>query len=138
MKVSLPIACDMSVFTAEERAAHGSLSTELFLRLARSVRELQDGYAFQFEHDPQLFRKLAEWVLVEQKCCPFFTFVLELEPTGGLIWLRVTGPAGAKVLIGNELSARGIASATRTSPAGTSTAAPGVGGMRAKSPSSVT
>jgi hypothetical protein len=107
MKLKLPIACDMSVFVPDEKAAHERRSTELLVRLTRNVRELPNGYRFQFERTPEMFRTLADWIIDEQKCCPFFAFKLELEPAGGGIWLELTAPRGAKEIIAQELWTRG-------------------------------
>jgi hypothetical protein len=107
MKIKPPIACDMSVFGPGEKAAHERRSTDLLVRLARNVRELPNGYRFQFERSPEMFRTLADWIVDEQRCCPFFVFKLEFEPAGGGIWLELTGPRGAKDIIVQELWTRG-------------------------------
>ena len=39
---------------------------------------------------------LAEYVSLERLCCPFFDFAIEVGRGGGEVWLRMTGPEGAK------------------------------------------
>jgi len=34
---------------------------------------------------------LAHFVEPERQCCSFYHFVLEIEPGGGPLWLRLTG-----------------------------------------------
>lgn len=62
------------------------------------VVELPNGYAFRFPAQTDLLMTLAEFVTRERLCCPFFTFQIEVNPAGEL-WLRLTGPAGTKLLI---------------------------------------
>jgi hypothetical protein len=38
----------------------------------------------------------AEDLNLEQRCCPFMRFVIEIEPEHGPLWLRWTGPHGTK------------------------------------------
>jgi hypothetical protein len=46
---------------------------------------------------------LAEWVRLERKCCPFFTFAIEVEGVTGATWLTLSGPPGVKEFIRLEL-----------------------------------
>jgi hypothetical protein len=70
------------------------------LREARkAVRELPNGYEFQFSPDPKTVAMVAEWAAAERVCCPFFNIELRMEPEGGPFWLRLTGRKGTKEFI---------------------------------------
>lgn len=84
-----PIVCDLTVFSAETRQEMAGLP-ELFKAVAK-VKELPDGYAFQFPNEPGMFMAIATFVEHERQCCPFYSFALEAEPNNGPFWLRMTG-----------------------------------------------
>jgi hypothetical protein len=44
-------------------------------------------------------------VVAESKCCPFFDFHIDLEETGNLLCLRLTGEEGIKAFIRTEFGA---------------------------------
>jgi hypothetical protein len=96
---SLPIACDLSVMGAAQRKRHRAVIERWRQKIQETV-ELTDGYAFRFEPDDALFLTLSEFITLERRCCPFLGFALALDPAGGPMWLRLTGRAGAKELIG--------------------------------------
>ena len=93
-------ACNANTLSAPERARHEELSRRLFAAVDEQ-RELADGYAFRMTADNLV--RAAEWVSLERRCCPFFTFGLEQSRNGGPVWLRVTGPEGVKAFIREEL-----------------------------------
>lgn len=92
-------ACNMNAMTKSERAAHQKLSRKL-LDAVEARSELRNGYAFRLPS--RAFMTAAEWVSLERRCCPFFTFELELAADGGPVWLRVTGARGIKEFIRAE------------------------------------
>ncbi len=88
-------ACDLSALTDDQRQRHVQLYHWLTdLRL--DVRELDDGYAFDFAADPSTYPIVAEFMALEHLCCPFFRLALEIEPGGKTIALRITGTEGVK------------------------------------------
>lgn len=97
-----PIACDLTAMTAEQRARRQILARQMHA-VTKEVRELPDGYAFRFSAEPELCLTLAEFMTFERLCCPFFTFILELEHEGGPMWLRLTGRDGVKQFLRAEL-----------------------------------
>jgi hypothetical protein len=97
-----PIACDFSAMTAGQRARRQVLARQMHAA-TKEVRELADGYAFRFSAEPELCLTLAEFMTLERLCCPFFTFMLELEHEGGPMWLRLTGRDGVKQFLRAEL-----------------------------------
>lgn len=90
-----PIVCDLTVFSADTRAEMAANVPALF-KAVQEVRELPDGYAFQFPNEPGIFMALANFVEHERQCCPFYHIVLEAAPNGGPFWLRMTGGEGVK------------------------------------------
>jgi hypothetical protein len=88
-----PIACTLDMNSQGER--HEEIKEQLFSRQL-SVEELPDGYAYRFPGEPEIMQRLAEFVLFERQCCPFFTFELIFEPDQGPATLRLRGPAGTK------------------------------------------
>jgi|GEM_PF-72953 Methylase involved in ubiquinone/menaquinone biosynthesis len=98
-----PIACDMTAIPTNQRQAHLATSRELFSRI-EEFRELANGYEFRFTNEAKLLLKLVEFISLEKLCCPFLSFVIEVEPEGGPVWLRLTGREGVKAFIREEIS----------------------------------
>jgi hypothetical protein len=90
----IPIACDMSAISADEREAHEMLAKQLFFEAVPERQELDDGYAFRFRADQ--YALLAAFIGNERLCCPFFRFTLEVTSAQGPLWLRITGGEGVK------------------------------------------
>jgi hypothetical protein len=94
-----PFACNMKALTKAERATYQKLTRELWASVTER-RELSDGYAFRSPAEELM--TAARWVSFERKCCPFFTFEIEVGGNGGPLWLRVTGAKGIKAFIREE------------------------------------
>lgn len=99
--VPSPIACDMMAIPQDQRQVHINTSKELFSRI-QEFRELENGYEFRFTSD--VIGELARFIALEKLCCPFLNFVVEVEEDGGPLWLRLTGRAGVKAFIREEIS----------------------------------
>jgi hypothetical protein len=94
-----PFACDRTALDPAARKRHfDELGPALRDRI-RGVRELADGYEFEFSADPATVQQVAEWAAGERLCCPFFDIVMELKREGAPLWLRLTGRAGTKQFI---------------------------------------
>lgn len=102
-KAQSPIACDMSVLSPTQRQTHLATSRELFANV-QAIKELPDGYEFQFAEDPCALKKLAEFVSLEKLCCPFLNFAIEVAAEGGPVTLRLSGREGVKAFIREEIS----------------------------------
>lgn len=94
-----PFACDRSALNPEQRKRHFDDLGPKLRTLVRGVRELSDGYEFQFPGDPRTFQLIAEWTPGEHLCCPFFDIGLRLDREGGATWIRLTGRPGIKNFI---------------------------------------
>ena len=94
-----PFACNRLALTPEQRKRHFDELSPKLLLLKKSVRELPNGYEFEFPADPKTVQLVAEWAVGERACCPFFDIDMRLEREGGSLWLGVTGREGVKQFI---------------------------------------
>jgi hypothetical protein len=94
-----PLACDRMALSDAERTRHFDELGPALRKIKKSVRELPDGYEFEFPADRASLALLEEWVAGEHACCPFFDITLRLEREGGPVWLRLTGREGGKHFI---------------------------------------
>src|SRR2546426_5178949 len=94
-----PFACNMTALTKSERVQYARLARTL-MAAVQEKRELRNGYAFRLP--PASLVTAAQWVAFERKCCPFFTFEMELARDEGPLWLRITGSQGVKAFIRGE------------------------------------
>ncbi|SRR6266446_7759795 len=101
-KSESPLACNLSALTAEERTRHFDELGPLLRSLKKDVRELVDGYEFEFPSNPTTYRLLMEWAAGERLCCPFFDVDVRSTREGGPLLLRLTGREGVKQFIEAE------------------------------------
>jgi hypothetical protein len=87
--------CNTKALNPSERAHHKLLTEKLVARRTRIV-ETEKGYEFQYSATTISLAELADWVVAESKCCPFFGFHIDLEDEGMLLCLRLTGEEGVK------------------------------------------
>ena len=99
---NLPIACDLTAIVADERGAHMARATQLVMHAYAERQELPNGYAWRFSAEQ--YDEVARYVANERRCCPFFTFTVEVAPAGGPVWLRVTGDETIKAYLQSELA----------------------------------
>ena len=78
MNNTSPFACNMNALSREERLRHNELGGILRSALL-AVRELPDGYEFEFPLRPANYRALIELTPLERACCPFFTISIVLN-----------------------------------------------------------
>ena len=95
--------CNTKALTPAERARHKEL-TEKLITARKATVETEKGYEFQFSPKDISIGELAVWVVAEGKCCPFFDFHIDLEQSGSLLCLRLTGEEGIKAFIRSEFS----------------------------------
>ena len=98
-----PFACDMTAIAPDQRDAHRAATSRLF-QAVEQTRELVNGYAFRLPNESALLNTVAEFIVLERLCCPFFGFGLEVEPEGGSVWLSLTGREGIKPFIMAEIA----------------------------------
>jgi hypothetical protein len=95
-------ACKLLALTPEQRKRHFEELGPKLLSLKKRVRELPNGYEFEFPQDVNTVQLVAEWAIGEHACCPFFEIDMRLEREGGSFWLRLTGREGVKQFIQSE------------------------------------
>jgi hypothetical protein len=93
--------CNINALDPTERAHHQQLTAKLIAARSEIV-ELPRGYEFQFSPSSISIAELADWVVAEGKCCPFFNFHIDLEKRGNLLCLGLTGEEGIKQVIRTE------------------------------------
>ncbi len=95
-------ACDLNALTPQERDHHVALAQTLFGSLV-DARELENGYALRLPDAPDTLATVADFIAHDRRCCPFFSFGVEVGAHGGPIWLRITGARGVKQAFVAEL-----------------------------------
>lgn len=98
-KAASPFACDRDALDPVARKRHFDELGPQLRDAILGVRELSEGYEFQFSPDPTTVQKVAEWAAGERLCCPFFDIALRMGPEHGPFWLRLTGRQGTKAFI---------------------------------------
>jgi hypothetical protein len=98
-KKGSPFYCNRLALTPQLRKRHFEELGPKLRSLRKSVRELKNGYEFEFPGDTATYQLLTEWAIQERLCCPFFDISLRLEPEGGPLWLRLSGREGTKEFI---------------------------------------
>ena len=98
-----PFACQRSALSAADRKRHFDELGPTLRGMVKNVRELRDGYEFEFPADPATFRLVAEWAAGEHLCCPFFDIDLRQEREKGAFWMRLSGRSGVKQFIEADL-----------------------------------
>ncbi len=90
------LACQLSGDEFQKRKA--VLEEKVFSKV-KKVEELEDGYAFFFEQEGDQLITVVDYMLAENKCCPFFKQDLSILPNGeGFIW-KLTGSEQVKELL---------------------------------------
>ena len=98
-----PFACNRSALNDVGRKRHFDELGPALRGLLIHIRELRDGYEFQFPSDAATFRLVAEWAAGEHLCCPFFDIDLRQEREDGAFWMRLSGRPGVKQFIEADL-----------------------------------
>src|SRR4051794_38446738 len=83
----IPIACDLTALEADVRSRHVESARQLLSAGAQEVQELPDGFALRYTAEQ--YDQVTQFIANERLCCRFFTFVLEVTPAHGPIWLRI-------------------------------------------------
>jgi hypothetical protein len=95
--------CDRAALNAEQRVQIRTFGHTLH-DAVQSARELPNGYEFEFASDAPIYQALVQYIPLERACCPFFEFNVRVAPNGGKLYWSLTGPAGIKEFIREELA----------------------------------
>ncbi len=96
----LSVACTLSEPDLAKRRAG------LFADLSRRRQEarwLAEGITLRYSSEQGTLALLGEFIQLESQCCPFLRFQLTVEPGGGPIWIELTGPAGTREFLAQEI-----------------------------------
>lgn len=96
-----PVACELNALDASEKARQKTLLGIVRTKILKTS-ELDDGYALQFSSDHVTALELSEWVSLERRCCAFAEFAIEWR-RDNTVWVRVSGPTGAKEVLAAEM-----------------------------------
>jgi len=91
------VACTPGGVPAEMRQRWLEVGVQIY-GAVEELQELPDGYACRLPSDAATVLRAAEYVTLDRLCCTFARWELRVEPNGGPLWLRLTGPAGTKEL----------------------------------------
>ena len=91
----IPIACNLGALSPEERVRRSELALRV-REAAQGMTELETGFSVEFGTDDGVLRDALELCLLERRCCTFLELTLRLEPAGGPVSLRISGPSGVK------------------------------------------
>ena len=97
-------ACDRLALDAAARHRHFDILGPALAAAHKSVRELPDGYEFEFSPDRATVQQVLEFANGERLCCPFFDITVRLDREGGSVWLRLTGREGTKQFIRSDFA----------------------------------
>jgi hypothetical protein len=104
MSSPTPFFCDMTALSSEQRVRHHELAALLQASLA-AIRELRDGYDFEFPWNPDTYKALFELTPLEHGCCPFFDIGVRIESENNKLFWCLTGREGIKSFIRAEFGA---------------------------------
>jgi hypothetical protein len=95
-----PVACTLTDAENDERPDDvRATMTDTFAR----AEELRDGYRLYFEGTHEPLAAVAEFTSNELECCSFAEYSTEVSPPYEETRFTVTGPEGAKELLGEGL-----------------------------------
>jgi len=97
-----PIACKLDALTAAERQRHAELLRELGA-MTTATRETESGYALTLRPDAGGFQRVAEWISLERRCCPFLNFDLKWGGGKDSPSLELSGGPGVKEFLAAEM-----------------------------------
>src|SRR5262249_20506842 len=104
----------LAAFDQEQRYRYDTVRAKV-RGAVRTIRELEDGFAMQLVADREVLGAAGEWIALERRCCPFFTFVLHLPAGDEAAELRITGPDPAKEILREAVQPRPDVPAARLS-----------------------
>ena len=105
MQTEKEIACQLT--TPELQARKAGVLAELRKKILETM-ETEHGYAFRFAGSDETLGELMVFIQSERQCCSFFTFKLGIQDPASPVWLEITGAAGAKSFIKEELGLAGM------------------------------
>ena len=96
-----PFSCDLKALDGSQRERMYALGRELAGGV-KAREEIGGGYAFLGEAARLPLDRLAAWVELVAKCCPFLDYGIDVRDHGRDVTLRITGGRGARAFIQDE------------------------------------
>ena len=96
---AVPVACDMTAFSMDERQRYQTLRTKV-MNAIEEVLETPSGFRGRVGQSVQP-GEIAEWMSLERRCCPFLDLGLCLTGDRGQ-WLEMHGGPDVKELLRAE------------------------------------
>ncbi len=100
-----PIACQLGVFSVEERRRYQAVRGQIEAAVTRTV-EVANGYMFHVPSDEATLALVTEWIALERRCCPFFEFAVSLSGSDPSIRVALTGSPEVKRFLELEFGSR--------------------------------
>src|SRR5687767_6183904 len=91
-----PIVCDPSALTVDQQEYWVKEIVPKLYGQVQEIQELPNGWVWRLPATSQVLTLVAEDLNMERLCCPFVNYALEIEPSPGPFWLRMTGGEGVK------------------------------------------
>lgn len=107
MPTDIPLACQLEVFSADERRRYHAARAEIDAAVTHIV-EKDNGYEFQLPGDDTMLARVAEWIALERRCCPFFDFTVAIGGSDSSIGVALTGSPEVKRFLATELESRTV------------------------------
>ncbi len=95
--------CDLAALEPGQLKEITEISKELFSSV-RATQELTNGYALELPVSTDSLVKAGKFIALERLCCPWHGSSLELEADANTFRLSLTGPEGAKAVLGMALA----------------------------------
>ena len=108
--MDLPIACTLTETARRERR---QTIMDFFRKIAGTVAELRDGYAYTFPPTSDALMQITQLVDMERQCCPFLNFKIVVDAGKKPMRLEVTGPKEAKAVIADFFNSEGTKAQSR-------------------------
>jgi hypothetical protein len=100
-----PIACQMGVFSTDERLKYEATRAKIEARVTRIV-EIERGYELHLPGDDTMLALVASWIAMERRCCPFFEFAIAIGGAEGSMRVALMGGVQVKPFLEAELGLR--------------------------------
>ena len=99
MTDKVPIACELGVFSCEEREEHQQRIERIVLGKALAITEEEQGFLLRYSSSEETLIELSRWIAKESRCCHFLRFRLDVSAPTNEIELRLIGNEEAKNFI---------------------------------------
>ncbi len=101
------LACDLNVWRSSlsvtDQQRHGVVAGRLRAAVAE-IRELPDGLAFRLPAEPEVLALAGEFIGRERACCPFLSYLLQLDGGSEWFWCELSGPSGTREFLKRALA----------------------------------